>query len=191
MQFYWTERHLIKGNTSIVLTTHHSGGSYLNRVKLLNGCLAVAHLNLFIPSTLGGLCYTKEVLDKEQLAKNLDLATDVYIKKVNGAPCAQQPVTLIKGASGVHAQYLAERRPKLLTYLGGKKIEKQALKENDATLYNYFEEIWGVLNRHMVKNLSQPYIFMLLPCKIKNCLIQSVNPMQRILTTPGFPLVKS
>lgn len=124
IQFYWTERHLVKGNTSIVVTTHHSGGSYLNRVELLNGCLAVAHSNLFTPFTLGGPCYTKEGLDKEQLAKNLELATDVYVKKVNGAPCAQQPVMLVKGANGVHAKYLTERRPKLLTYLSGKKIEK-------------------------------------------------------------------
>ena len=66
VQFYWTDRHLIKGNASIVLTTCHSGGSYLHRVELLNGCLAVAHSNLFIPSTLEGPCYTEGGLDKEQ-----------------------------------------------------------------------------------------------------------------------------
>ncbi|CAB3986216.1 Hypothetical predicted protein [Paramuricea clavata] len=31
-------------------------------------------------------CYTKQGLDKEQLAKKLELAMDVYIKKVNGTP---------------------------------------------------------------------------------------------------------
>ena len=30
--------------------------SYLNHVELQNSCLALAHANLFIPSTLGGTC---------------------------------------------------------------------------------------------------------------------------------------
>ena len=34
----------------------NSGGFYLNRVELQNGCLALGHANLFIPSTLGGSC---------------------------------------------------------------------------------------------------------------------------------------
>lgn len=71
IQFYWTECHLIKGNLCIVVTTLHSGGSYLNQVELLNGCLAVTHSNLFIPSTLGGPVYIGEGLNKEQLLKNL------------------------------------------------------------------------------------------------------------------------
>lgn len=168
-QFYWTERHLIKGNESIVVTTRHSGGSYLNRVELLNGCLAVAHSNLFIPSTLGGPCYTEKGLDKEQLAKNLELAMDVYIKKVDGAPCAKQPIRLVKGANGVRAKHVEERRPKLMTFLKGKKKEKEALKRLEPALYSYFQDVWGVRNRHMVKDLPQPYVFMLLPCKAKHC----------------------
>ena len=41
VQFYWTERHISKGNECVLVTTRHSGGSYLNRVELLNGCLSV------------------------------------------------------------------------------------------------------------------------------------------------------
>ena len=96
-------------------------------------------------------------------------------------------MTLVKGASGAHAKYSAERRPKLLTYLGGKKIEKQALKENDATLYNYFEKTWGARNRHMVKNLPQPCVFMLLPCKMKDCPHPKCQPNAKDFDNTWFP----
>ena len=104
VQFYWTERHVLKGNSSIVVTTIRSGVSYLNRVGLLNGCLSVSHSNLFIPSSLGGPCYNAQGLDKEQPARNLDIATDVYIKKANSSPCAKQPIQLFKGADDKHAE---------------------------------------------------------------------------------------
>ena len=68
-----------------------------------------------------------------------------------------------------------------------KKIEKQALKENDATLYNYFEKIWGVRNRHMVKNLPQPYVFMLLPCKMKDCPHPKCQPSAKDFDNTCFP----
>ena len=84
-------------------------------------------------------------------------------------------------------KYLAERRPKLLTYLGGKKIENQALKENDVTLCNYFEKIWCVRNRHMVKNLPQPCVFMLLPCKMKDCPHPRCQPDTKDIDNTWFP----
>ena len=82
-----------------MVTTRHIRGSYLNKVELLNGCLAVAHSNISIPSTLGGNCYTEKDLDEKQLAKRLALAMDVYIRKVDSAPCAKQPIRLVKGAN--------------------------------------------------------------------------------------------
>ena len=48
----WTKRHVVNSKTCTVVTTRHSGGSYFNRVELQNGCLALAHSHLFIPSTL-------------------------------------------------------------------------------------------------------------------------------------------
>lgn len=36
-QFMWTERHMASSKTCTVVTTRHSGGSYLNRVELQNG----------------------------------------------------------------------------------------------------------------------------------------------------------
>ena len=35
----------------------------------MNGCLAVAHSNLYIPSTLGGPVYTAKGTDENQLKK--------------------------------------------------------------------------------------------------------------------------
>ena len=106
---------------------------------------------------------------KAPLARSLAMATDVYIKKVNGSPCAKQAIQLFKGADDKHANYLRERRPKLLTFLKGKKKDKQALKLQEPTLYKYFEEIWEVRHGHMVPNLPQPYVFMLLKCNQADC----------------------
>ena len=50
----------------------------------------------------------------------------------------------------------------------GRKKEKEALKRSEPTLYSYFEEVWGVRNRHMVKDLPHPYVFMLLSCNAKD-----------------------
>ena len=56
VQFLWTEQHLESGSYATLVTCRNSGASYLNRVELQNGCLALGHANLFIPSTLGGSC---------------------------------------------------------------------------------------------------------------------------------------
>ena len=60
VQFYWTERHLIVSKECTIVSARHSGGSYLNRVELLNGCISKAHSNVFIPSTLNGPCYAAD-----------------------------------------------------------------------------------------------------------------------------------
>ena len=64
-------------------STWCSGCSYLNCVELQNGCLALAHANLFIPSTLNGSCMdtTTGEIDQEKLKANLQAATDVYIER--------------------------------------------------------------------------------------------------------------
>ena len=85
VQFYWTERHLPMSKASTIVTTRHSGGSYLNKVELLNGCISVGHSNVFIPSTLNGPCYTDEgSIDVEKVKLNQDTAT-VYIDHVSGS----------------------------------------------------------------------------------------------------------
>ena len=40
-----------------------------HQVELMNGCLAVAHSNLYIPSTLGGPVHTAKGTDENQLEK--------------------------------------------------------------------------------------------------------------------------
>ena len=81
VQFWWTEYHLTQENYITLVSTHCSGGSYLNRVELQNGCLAKAHSNLFIPSTLNGSCCNSETgdIDDEKLKENLESTADVYI----------------------------------------------------------------------------------------------------------------
>ena len=54
VQYWWTKRHLVKATKAILVSTRSSGSSFKNRVELQNGCLALAHANLFIPSTLNG-----------------------------------------------------------------------------------------------------------------------------------------
>lgn len=54
VQFFWTQRHVNKRYSATVVTSCSSGSSFLNRVELQNGCLALGLANLFIPSTLCG-----------------------------------------------------------------------------------------------------------------------------------------
>ena len=85
VQFRSTMLHISEGTDCTVVTTTHRGGSYLNRVELQNGCLAVAQSNLFIPSTLCGSNFNGKGLDKAKLAANLEAAMDVCIDRVSGA----------------------------------------------------------------------------------------------------------
>ena len=60
VQYWWTERHILKQKVATIVTTRSSGCSYLNRVELQNGCLSLGHAHTFIPSTLGGSCYNQQ-----------------------------------------------------------------------------------------------------------------------------------
>ena len=83
VQFWWTLFHYQRPTYATLVTTHNSGASYLNRVKLQNGCLALAHANLFIPSNLNGSCFSPDTgkLNQQHLNRNMDQATDIYIYK--------------------------------------------------------------------------------------------------------------
>ena len=165
-QFLWTERHVVNRKTC---TTRHSGGSYLNRVELQNGCRALAHSHLFIPSTLNGHNFNEKGLDCVKLRANLDAATEVYINRVDGAPCGDTPIRLLKGADDEYASYLQKRRPDLLTFLSGSKRAKEQLKSSKPTQFQYFSEIWSVRNKHMVKSVADKYVFLLVPCFKEDC----------------------
>ena len=74
VQYWWTKQHLSKETKAIMVTIRSSGSSYKNRVELQNGCLALGHTNLFIPSTLNGSCMVSGQVDDDLLCKNLDSA---------------------------------------------------------------------------------------------------------------------
>lgn len=161
---------MTNSKTCTIVTTRHSGGSYLNRVELQNGCLALAHSHLFIPSTLNGHNYNEKGLDSVKLRDNLNAATEVYINRVDGAPCGDTPIRLLKGANDEYASYLQERRPNLLTFLSGSKKAKEQLKSSNPTQFQYFSEIWDVRNNHLVKNVGDKYVFLLVPCLKEGCI---------------------
>lgn len=105
----WTEWHFKMGKVCTVVTSRFSGGSYLNRVELLNGCVAVGHLNLFIRSTIIVSNRSTDGFDNEKLQANLDAAANVYINAVASTKCAGNPIVLVKGAENrVSKRYLEE-----------------------------------------------------------------------------------
>ena len=91
--------HIATSKFVSIVTSRSSGSSYLNRVKLQNGCLSLGHANLFIPSTLAGMPIDPEMgcLDEEILSRNHDLAIDIYIDRVNKCPCGNGHIELFKG----------------------------------------------------------------------------------------------
>ena len=167
VQFLWTERHVARSTKVTMVTTRCSGDSYLNRVELQNGCLSKGHSNTFIPSTLCGSPYDSEGgLDKQKYKANMSAAVDQYIERVHGTPCMKTKIYLARGAEN---HIFTERRAQLLTFLKGNKSEKENLKRNNPTLFNYFAEIWQVRNNHIDESLPINYVFMLKCCGRKGC----------------------
>ena len=72
------------------MTVCSSGASYLNRVELQNGCLAIGHANLFILSTLRGNLIMDGKVEETILDSNLRVAMDLYIDHTNKSPCRKQ-----------------------------------------------------------------------------------------------------
>ena len=151
-----------------LLTSRSSGSSYLNKVELQNGCLSLGHANLFIPSTLNGSVYNPETgaLDMERVKTNLELATDVYIKCVDGCPCGKTVIHLYRGANSSHLQ---EKRNDLTIFLKGSKKKKEQLKKEKPELYEYFNKIWDVQHRHEVPGLPPQYLYLLVCCFDQSC----------------------
>ena len=167
VQFWWTKRHLIKGTKATMVSTRSSGSSYKNRVELQNGCLALGHANLFIPSTLNGSCMDSGKVKEDILCKNLDAAIDVYISRVDKAPCARTVIHLMKGAKCDDVQ---KERETVMTFLKGKKEEKENVKSTHPDLYQQIESIWQLRTRHMVQGLPHQYVFYLKCCSLPDCL---------------------
>ena len=170
VQFMWTEVHLTEEKVCTCLTARNSGGSFLNRVELVNGCIARAHSNVFIPSTLNGSNFSSDGLNEEKLRENLDAAADVYLDKVQDAPFGNTTIKLFKGANGEYAKYVQQRRPNLLTFLHGSRKAKDALQQTNQTQYQNFQEVWQVCTDHMVKGYPEQYVFFLHTCYKPTCI---------------------
>ena len=154
VQFFWSARHLEKGYYATYVTARCSGQSYLNRVELQNGCLALGHSNLFIPSTLIGSNMDSSKVNYEKLRQNLDLAMDVYIDRVENSPCGAGSIKLFKGADSSSNQ---EIRKYLLQFLKGNKAQKKQLQEEHQEVYDYLEKVWNIRNDHMLPNIPTQY----------------------------------
>ena len=163
VMFWWTVHHIENEKLVTMVSARSSGASHLNRVELQNGCLALGHSNLFIPSTLCGSCVdsTTGNIDDEKLKANLDLATDIYISRTNGCPCGDTTIQLLKGADSTRYQNM---RAKLQVFLKGSKKKKQELKRSEPDLFAYFGKVWDVRANHMRDGYPSQYLFVLKCC---------------------------
>ena len=103
------------------------------------------------------------------MEKNLETAADVYISKCNNAPFQESKITLFIRSKDELAKNIQEWRPHQKTFLKGSQKKRQLLKESNQTQYKYFEDIWKLRGRNMVKGLPSNYLFHLLPCYEDGC----------------------
>ena len=169
VQYLWTEWHISQSKALTLVTTRSSGSSYLNRVELQNGSLSLGHANTFIPSTLGGSCVDPETgsMDHNRLKENLNLAISAYISRVDGCPCGMSSIKLFRGSDSQKFQDISGH---LDVFLKGSKKQKEELQQQHPDVFNQFSFVWNIRNRHMVKGLPTPYIFLLKCCFSPDCL---------------------
>ena len=186
-QYWWTLHHLNSGSHALLVSSRNSGASFRNRVELQNGCLALAHSNLFIPSTLHGSCTGETALNEDVLRKNLESAIDLYISRVDGAPCASTQIHLIKGADSKTYQ---EENALLKIFLKGKKEEKEELKRKYPSIYSKFQRIWKLHNKHLHNELPAKYVFYLTCCYETTCIHKTCRkrkPKDKLTWYPNGP----
>ena len=168
VQFFWTLRHFNNQYFATVVTTRNSGCSYLNRVELQNGCLALGHANLFIPSTLCGpnIDQATGKIHKERFKRNMEKATEVYINRANESPCGETCIHLLKGSDSSTEQAL---RVHVLQFLKGSKKQRENLKKECSEAYDLIEKIWTIRGDHIVKDVPTQYVFSLICCFKPGC----------------------
>lgn len=120
VQFWWTMWHFTQKKVATLVTTRSSGSSYLNRVELQNGCLALGHSNTFIPSTMRGSCFDEETgtIDQAKLRESLEMAISAYVSRVDGCPCGDSSIKLFRGNDSQENQIKNEE---LSIFLKGSK----------------------------------------------------------------------
>ena len=163
VQFWWTVRHLTTSTRTVLVTSRHSGASNKNRVELQNGCLALAHANLFIPSTLNGSCLDGGgKVNEKVLRENLSSAIDIYISRVDKAPCAGTEINLYRGSDSSSYQ---KENELVKIFLKGSKASKEKLKTDHPDEFQRIKQIWDVRESHLRKDLPIKYILCLPCCK--------------------------
>lgn len=157
----------------------------MNRVELQNGCLALGHCNLCIPSTLHGSCFEvgNSGIDQDKLKKNLDTAIDVYLSRVGGSPCGDTQIRLYKGVQDKHHM---QRRPLLLTFLRGTKDKRNDLQVQHHDLYQHFELVWSLRSHHMVPNLPCNYVFFFDVATFQVAVTQYVSRVSQVFHPLGL-----
>lgn len=105
-------------------------------------------------------------ISESKLKENLDLAISAYISRVDGCPCGETGIKLVRGSDSEEFQKLSKS---LLVFLKGSKKGKEALKLQEPALYAHFSDVWEVRNRHLVKGLPHNYIFFLRCCYSLEC----------------------
>ena len=94
-----------------LFTSRSSGSSYLNQVELQNGSLSRGHANTFFPSTLTGACTDEQTgkVDESKWKRNMELAIQAYINRVNHCPCGDTVIHLFQGANSEELQSVREK----------------------------------------------------------------------------------
>lgn len=123
---------------------------------------------LFIPSTLAGSVISPDTgtVDMEKVRQNLELATSVYIDRVNNCPCGEAIIHLYRGAD---SSSLQKNREHLMVYLKGNKKKREELARKEPELYTYFETVSEVKRRHEVTGFPPHYLYLLVCCFERTC----------------------
>ena len=97
----------------------------------------------------------------------MQFAVDQYITRVDKSPAMGDVIHLMEG---VKDSSFLQRRPHLLTFLKGKKDEKEELKKSQPALWRHFEQVWKIREDHLVRSiLPEKYFFMLKCCGKSDC----------------------
>jgi len=189
VQYWWTRRHIEAETVVTMITSRNSGASYRNRVELQNGCLALGHSNLFIPSTLNCSCLTQSGrVDEGKLRENLESAIDVYIARVDGTPCASTEIHLFKGEDSTEYQ---KENELLKIYVKGSKSAKAKLEKEHSVMYDKFKATLDIRDRHIRKHFPIKYAFILRCCYQDECShpICAQGKMEEITWYRGGPSI--
>lgn len=97
----------------------------------------------------------------------MELATEVHINRVNHCPCGETVIESYKGADSSKKQYQKES---LFVYLKGSKEQQEKLRIEQRELYDHFQKIWDLRNRHLVrKDFPLQILFFLVCCFDPGC----------------------